>query len=37
MWKNQHHLYQVPQLDQQDAQTILQSFQPATKLGVNMN
>lgn len=37
IYQNQHHVYQVPQLDQQDAQTILQSFQPASKLGLNMN
>lgn len=37
MWKNQHHLYQLPQLDQQYAQTILQNFQPASKLILNMN
>lgn len=37
IYQNQHLVYQVPQLDQQDAQTILQNFQPASKLGLNMN
>lgn len=37
IYQNQNHIYQVPLLQETDASAILNSFQPASKLGLNMN
>ncbi|WP_342525662.1 spore coat protein [Chryseomicrobium sp. FSL W7-1435] len=37
IYQNQNHIYQVPLLQQTDADMITQGFQPASKIGLPMN